>query len=98
MEKRKIAEMNVVREDFYKALETMEFEGHEALGRAVEGLVYEGENGAVVVRVIVKQSDYDSEDAIKEFEEKQAEKEKKAAEKATKVAKAKAKKKEEEGA
>ena len=100
--RREVKEANATREKVYTELvnalgET--FADHKFLGRGVEGLVFENEDGlAVVLKVVTKAPDFDAEDAVTEYEEKEVEKAKKANAKKNgpvKVVK-KAKKKEDE--
>ena len=89
MEKRKVAEATATREQFYTDLTTAVgevFSGHKFLGRATEGLVFEDAEGlAVVVKVITKAIDFDAEEVVTDFEEKEAEKKAKEAKKNGKV-------------
>lgn len=80
--RREVKEANATREKVYTELvnalgET--FADHKFLGRGVEGLVFENEDGlAVVLKVVTKAPDFDAEDAVSEYEEKEAEKVEKA--------------------
>ena len=80
--RREVKEANTTREHFYTDLEKVlgsHFSGHEFLGRGTDGLIYENEDGlAVVLRVVTKAPDFDAEDAVSEYEEKEAEKVEKA--------------------
>lgn len=86
MEKLKVAVKNAVREQAYEDLTVAEFTGAKHLGRGAEGQVFENADGvAFVVRVIVKDVDYDAEFEVEDYAETQAKK-------AEAKAKAKAKK------
>ena len=80
--RREVKEANATREKVYAELVNVlgeTFADHKFLGRGVEGLVYENEDGlAVVLKVVTKAPDFDVEDAVTEYEEKEAEKVEKA--------------------
>jgi hypothetical protein len=80
--RREVKEANATRERVYADLVTTlgeTFSGHKYLGRGTEGLVFENEDGlAIVLRVVTKAPDFDAEDAVTEYEEKEAEKVEKA--------------------
>ena len=77
--KRDVKEAAEAREMAYdivsEATDTMFLDaGYEIVGRATEGLIVRDrdEDTYLVVKVIAKQLDFDAEDAMEEYEEKQA--------------------------
>ena len=84
-----------VRGLFVEAVEGLEVEGFKFVGMTKEGALFEGAEGHVVVKAVVKKDGFDAEDALDEFveaQEKAAERAAKSKEKAEKAAKAKAEK------
>lgn len=88
-------EMKAIREQALELFQSMEFEGFEVVGQAVEGVVmkYVELDAFVVFKPIVKKESFDVEDALQEFEDKaraaaerEAERLAKAAERAAKAA------------
>jgi hypothetical protein len=92
----KPAEKATLRNSFYKETETINVEGFEYLGQVVEGALFQDTNGqCVTIKCIVKNEDFDFNDALDEFEEKELSKilrEKERAEKKAKALAEKAKK------
>lgn len=89
MNKRDVKESNATREMAYKAIPANLIPGHTFVGQTAEGLVYEGEHGCLVIRVIAKSAEFDAEGEIGEFEAKKVEKENKAMAAKIKASKAK---------
>ena len=81
-----------VRGLFVEAVEGLEVEGFKFLGLTKEGALFEGTEGHVVVKVVVKKEGFDAEDALDEFEEAKEKAAERAAKSKEKVEKAKAKK------
>lgn len=93
MEKFKVAVKNEVREVAYNDVAIAQFDKAEYVGRVSEGQVFVAENGVpFVVRVIVKDSDYDAQFEVEDFAEIQAKKAEEKAKAKAKGEKAKAKK------
>ena len=99
-------EMKAIREQALEMFKTMEFEGFELVGQAVEGVVMKHVelDAFVVFKPIVKKEGFDVEDALQEFEDKaraaaerEAERLAKAAERAAKAAEKAKEKAEEKG-
>lgn len=65
-------QMKQAREKALELFATMEFEGFEFVGQAVEGAVMRNEeiDAYVVFKPIVKKETFDVEDALQEFEDK----------------------------
>ena len=93
MEKLKVAVKNAVRAQAYEDLTVADFTNAKYLGRVTEGQVFENADGvAFVVRVIVKDVDYDAEFEVEDYAELQAKKAEDKAKAKAKAEKAKAKK------
>lgn len=93
MEKFKKAVKDAVREKAYADVAGFQFDGAEYVGRFGEGQVFvDGEGVPFVVRVVVKDSDFDAEYEVSDYAEAQEKKAKEKAEAKAKAEKAKAKK------
>ena len=66
-----------LREQIYGMLDTLEFAGHEWLGRTSEGVAFQAGEDVVVVRAIVKSETFDVAEAIEDFAKKEAKRNKK---------------------
>jgi hypothetical protein len=74
MEKRtKAAVDREVRETFMTKIDEIDVEGFDYMGRIVEGEVFQREDGkVVVVKTIVKADTFDLDDALQEYEDREA--------------------------
>ena len=79
-------EMRMVRQEVIGLVESTNFAGFELVGVVSEGVLFqhEGTGAFVVLKPIVKKEEFDAEDAMAEFAEKEAAREEKAKEKARK--------------
>ena len=72
IKRRSQKEMNETREMIIKSLDNLEIPEHKFLGRTNEGLVYENSEGlSIVIRVITKQLNFESESEIEDYEIRQ---------------------------
>lgn len=91
-------EMKEMRENVIGQLTEISFEGFTFQGQITDGLLYvdNASQGYLVLKPIAKKENFDGEDALQEFQEREQARIEREKAKADKVSKAKAKKEEED--